>query len=105
MPKENAVPREKLHSAGCRYTARMGTKANWQRGDFDSCNASTLWYPSRMGKKRPGRPKLARGKAKQAAIIVRLLPAERRACDRAAKASGQKLSAWTRDALLTAVAS
>ena len=28
MPKENAVPREKLLCAGCCYTARVGTEAN-----------------------------------------------------------------------------
>ncbi len=55
-----------------------------------------------MGKRRVGRPKLAKGKGLQAAIIVRLSPAERRSCERAAKAEGVKLSQWTRDALMWA---
>jgi hypothetical protein len=54
-------------------------------------------------KKNPGgRPKLPKGKAKGDMIGVRLLKAERRQVEAAAKRDGKRLSEWVRIALLAA---
>ena len=58
-----------------------------------------------MGKKRPGRPTLTKGKGKQATVIVRVLPGDRKSFERAAAASRMKLSDWVRAALITAAGS
>lgn len=56
-----------------------------------------------MARKRlPGRPKLPKGQRQASVITVRMSRAERAKIQRGAKASGQKLSAWTRSVLLTA---
>lgn len=58
-----------------------------------------------MGKKRkPGRPVLAKSKAKGATIIVRLSKKERLAIESKAKRSRIKLSNWVRSALIAKLA-
>lgn len=53
-------------------------------------------------KKRPiGRPKLPRGEEREVVLTLRLKPAERRELERAAKAAGQTVSGWAREALLS----
>ena len=53
-------------------------------------------------RKRPvGRPKLPRGEERESILTLRLKPAERRELERAAKAAGQTVSAWAREALLS----
>lgn len=49
-----------------------------------------------------GRPKLAKGKSKVSVITLRVLPAERKSFDKAAKKSEQTLSDWARNTLLQA---
>jgi len=53
--------------------------------------------------KRPGRPKLPKGEAKGATLIVRLQKQERKAVTVAARRAGVKPSEWIRQALLTAL--
>lgn len=49
---------------------------------------------------KAGRPRLSDDEKKNTLIAVRLQPADRAAVERAAAASGKKLSAWIRDKLL-----
>jgi uncharacterized protein DUF6290 len=55
-----------------------------------------------MGKKKMGRPKLARGKAKAAVITVRMAKAERVLIGKAAKTTRLSVSKWIRETLLEA---
>ena len=50
-------------------------------------------------KRKPGRPKLPKGQAKATPIQVRLSPDNRKAVERAAKASKQTISDWIRTTL------
>lgn len=50
-------------------------------------------------KRKPGRPKLPKGQAKATPIQVRLSPDNRKAVERAAKASQQTISDWIRTTL------
>jgi hypothetical protein len=53
-------------------------------------------------KRKPGRPKLVKGKRQEATMTFRALPADRKAIGIAAKTSGLKMSEWIRKALLDA---
>ena len=51
-------------------------------------------------KRTRGRPKLPRGEARPEVLQIRLSPAEKKALQRAAKASGGPISGWARAVLL-----
>ena len=54
----------------------------------------------RQPKPKPvGRPKLAKGDAKAVMLRVRISPAEAKAVEAKAKATGQKRSEWIREVL------
>jgi hypothetical protein len=53
--------------------------------------------------RRAGRPKLPRGKSRDAIVGLRITVAERAAVERAAKTSGISVSEWIRRALLDAL--
>jgi uncharacterized protein (DUF1778 family) len=55
--------------------------------------------PKQPKPKPVGRPKLAKGHAKEAMLRVRSTPEELKAFDRAAKAKGQTRSHWIRETL------
>ena len=54
-----------------------------------------------MREKKPkvGRPKLAKGKARETVLQSRVQPAEKAAYVRAAKSEGKDLSTWVRETL------
>ncbi len=52
---------------------------------------------------KAGRPKLSAKRRKKSIISMRVQPHERKALERAAAASGQKLSAWIRKIVLDAL--
>lgn len=54
-----------------------------------------------MTKKRPGRPKLAKGQAKGETLVIRLTKAEKQAIIEASKGS-KSPSEWARNALIQA---
>ena len=56
-----------------------------------------------LAKRKPGRPKLAKGTSKGKFLRVRLTPDELRAFERAAKASGKSVSEWSRGTLNAAL--
>jgi len=58
-----------------------------------------------MRDKRPkvGRPKLAKGEAKDTVLQSRVQPAEKAAYQKAAKSEGKDLSTWVREVLNRAV--
>jgi len=49
--------------------------------------------------KKPGRPKMAKGEAKESIVPVRFSPEERKRVEAAARASKQTVSAWVRNTL------
>jgi hypothetical protein len=53
--------------------------------------------------KKPGRPKLAKGKAKGTIVPVRFSLEDRKRVEAAAKASKQTVSAWVRSTLAAAM--
>jgi predicted HicB family RNase H-like nuclease len=50
-------------------------------------------------KKKVGRPKLAKGEAKEIALQSRVQPSEKVAYQKAAKLEGKDLSTWVRETL------
>ncbi|HAF12626.1 MAG TPA: hypothetical protein DCK93_21760 [Blastocatellia bacterium] len=54
-----------------------------------------------MREKKPkaGRPKFAKGEARETVLQSRVQPSEKAAYQKAAKAQGKELSAWIRDTL------
>lgn len=54
-------------------------------------------------KRKPGRPKLPKGKAMATPIQVRLNPDDRKAVEKAAKAKDQTVSDWIRGAMMAAL--
>ena len=58
-----------------------------------------------MREKKPkvGRPKLAKGEAKEIVLQSRVQPSEKAAYQRAAKSEGKDLSSWVREVLNRAV--
>jgi uncharacterized protein (DUF1778 family) len=54
-------------------------------------------------KKKVGRPKLAKGEAKEIVLQSRVQPSEKAAYQRAAKLEGKDLSTWIRDTLNSAM--
>lgn len=59
-----------------------------------------------MREKKPkvGRPKLAKGEAKDVVLQSRVQPSEKIAYQKAAKANGRDLSTWVRETLNQAIA-
>ena len=53
--------------------------------------------------KKPGRPRLAKGKAKGTIVPVRFSLEDRRRVEAAAKASKKTVSEWVRSTLLAAI--
>ncbi len=53
-------------------------------------------------KRNPGRPRLAKAKARGIVLCVRLTPAERRAVEASADAAEQSVSEWVRSTLVAA---
>lgn len=54
-------------------------------------------------KRKPGRPKMAKGEAKGSILPVRFSPEDRKRVEAAAKASGQTVSGWVRSTLKAAI--
>ena len=61
-----------------------------------------MFYNYGMEKPRMGRPPKPEAEQASEIVAVRLTPAERKACERAADRAEQKLSAWMRDKLTKA---
>jgi hypothetical protein len=53
--------------------------------------------------KKPGRPRMAKGEAKEVIVPVRFSPEERKRLGAAAKACNQTVSAWVRSTLSSAI--
>jgi len=53
--------------------------------------------------KKPGRPRLAKGEAKESIVPVRFSPEDRKRVEAAAKASNKTVSEWVRSTLAAAM--